>query len=322
MINQEDHIISKGVMDACKILTTQNIKFRENRIEAERRMKELQKNGFHEEYGNLESLRNDYAIFESGFRSNASEHLRLMPIWKYFLSKVTDLDPISALALIIGIEDISRFEYPSKLWGYCGMQPYMIDVNSRKRWFQNKELAIDFVSSMCRKNHSHAETGFKARENEIDQLLESCVYGDGYSPKKVIANEGDNILENCNKFLKNICSIISEDFDGGTGNGFYHQQLRQAEIIEIHKLSKGNHQNITDKLLTEPNAHKELIRHLPKNLVIKANSRARREITRLFLGHLVQYWRQLRDLPNKKPQLRKGCEVIEFPGMSLVFTAL
>ena len=317
MVDHKDHYLSESIVDMCKILTTQYMKFYENRVEAERRMKELQRKGHIEEYNQLEGLRNDYAIFAAGFKHNAVEHLKPMPIWKYFLSQVTDLDEISALALIIGIQDISRFEVPSQLWAYCGMHTYMIDIKTQKRWFETKSIAVGFVDGFIKhKDQMHPSQLEKYRED----LLTQCVWGEGCVPKKVAAKDGDGKLENWNKFLKKICFRISEDFDRGSEDGFYHQFQKKIEIREIKKMSSGDNQNIVNAILADPGMYKELSEKLPTGLVSKANSRARRETVRLFLTHLLQYWRQLRVLPVKKPRLAEGAKMVEFPGIALEFT--
>jgi len=322
MNNQKDPFISKGVLETCKILMTQHFNFLENRLKAERRIEELANKGLDEDLRNLESLITSFDMFENCIRSITDRQLQKFPIWKYFLEKVPDLDKTTALALIVGIEDISRFETPTKLWAYCGMHTYVIDVNSQKRWFESQVHAMDFAKSIIRNRKPGQETDSHAYQDEMDELLNLCVWGSGYVTKKIAAKDGIGKLENWNKFLKKICLKISEGFDQGKDNGFYHQQLRSNELKELRKMSAVNDHNFESIWLADPQMRSNLERQLPKGILAKANSRARRETVRLFLTHLFQYWRQMRRLPSKKPRIPKNGGIIAFPGIPLEFTLL
>jgi len=236
------------------------------------------------------------------------------------LGKVSGLDPTTALALIVGIEDISRFETPSKVWAYCGMHTYMIDVKSQRRWFETQEIAIRFVRSILRHKRGRSENHVKSYEEEQNELLNLCVWGSGYITKTIAARDGVGKLENWNKFLKKICKRIGENFDNDPANGFYHQQLRLKEINELQKMSVVDGHHFEQVWLSDPRLRLNLDRQLPKGTLAKANSRAQRDTVRLFLSHFFQYWRQVRGLPNKKPQSSRGGEIIAFPGIPLEFS--
>jgi len=320
MIDPKDDVISKGILETCKILTSQHFNFLENRVKAEKRIKELTGKGFAEELKDLEGLITSFDMFESCLMSTVDRELKKIPIWHYFLNKVPDLDKINALALVVGIEDVSRFETPTKLWAYCGLHTYMIDVKSQMRWFETKQYAIDFIESMLRSKRLRQEMDAETYRDEVNQRLKLCVWGSGYLTKKIAAKDGTGKLENWNKFLKKICIKISECFDQGKDNGFYHQQVRINELKELRKMAAVEDDNFESIWLADPLLRMNLERQLPPGVLAKANSRAQRETIRLFLSHVFQYWRQMKGMPVKKPRAGNGGEIVSFPGIPLEFT--
>jgi len=97
MNDSNKHTISEGVLETSKILMTQHFNFLENRIKVERRIKEMSDKGFVEEIRDLESLITSYNMFETGIHRNTNRLLQKMPIWNYFLGKVSGLDPTTAV---------------------------------------------------------------------------------------------------------------------------------------------------------------------------------------------------------------------------------
>lgn len=295
-------MIDKNIVGKAKVLTTQFYDMVTTRRKTEYSIKKLPISGS-EKSRLLKEYRTIYASLEADLRVGTDQYLNALPIWKYFLSKVSDLDDMAALALIIGIEDITRFASAAKLWAYCGMNTYMVDKESGKKWFKTKQMAINFVEKILRNKKSQYKT--------VDELLNLCVWGSGYDTKKTAMKDGTE-LGNWNAFLKKVCEGISKDFDQGKGNGFYHQQIEINGLEKLRRISGFEDHNFEKNNLTDL--------QLPAGLLAQINSQARRTTIHLFLTHLLQYWRQMEGLPIKKPVIKNGGKIITFPGMPLEFT--
>lgn len=314
--SKQEHGISKPFIESCKILMTQHFNFVVGRSTTERRIEELKSNGH--DVKNLHSLINCFEMFDEATRKTADGMLEKFPIWEYFLKHVTDLDKLTTLALIAGIVDISRFETSVKLWAYCGMHTYKVEMKTQKRWFETKQQAINFVESILTNKCSIG----KKYEDEVDELLSLCVWGGGYFTKKVAAQDDMGKLENWNRFLKNICLKISDNFDKGSENGFYHKILRSRELKEIHKMTDLIDDNFESIWLADPHMRSNLKRQLPGGILAKANSRAKRETVKIFLSHLFHYWCQMNGLPVRRPHFNEDSEVLSYPGVTLEYTAV
>jgi len=243
----------------------------------------------------FQELDKGYDITLQRIRNRSLLHLESIPLWKEgFLSHVEEIPPVYALALMSSIGDISQFKYPSKLWSYCGMHNYKVDIVSGKRWFNDRQKAVEHVTSVLRTDNFFRELEgtsiFKTELNE--RVNEFCVYGMDYRHEMIAAKRNPKKMVNWNTSLRSLCWRIGESIN--KNQGFYHDLLVKMEEEEASKLRR-----VSDVDLR----------------II--NLQSRRHITKLYLIHIVQYGRQLKGLFSVIPPEGK---IIEYPGFPIVYS--
>jgi len=109
---------------------------------------------------------------ETSIKRDVAKLLRGVPIWEEFFKPVKGVGPCLAGSLIAGIVDISRFEYVSSLWKYCGMD--VVDGEAPKRARGQKISWNPFLRM----------TLYKASDSFIKQNPEKSLYRRLYDEKK------------------------------------------------------------------------------------------------------------------------------------------
>lgn len=290
-----EDINSRRRLEMSKILTLSHISLEKQHVEYNRKI-EQPTSLLSEE--NLQILRRlDTSLLNQQLEINeiAIPSLQKISIWKKFLCRVSDIPAIYLLSLIANIGDISHFNTATKLWAYCGMHNYKVEVNLGRRWFSTMQRATDYVTSVIRINGDFNDMEDTAAfQKEIEDRLKLCVWGSEYHCEKISAKKNPIKLVNWNTFLRDLCWYIGQSIT--KGNGFYH-----SLHIEM----------VSEKISYLRNVNEADIRI--------AELQSARHITKLFLIHVVQYWRQLEGLTTKAPlEGRKGC--IEFPGMPIIYS--
>jgi len=290
-----DNVDQKRKLEMSKILTYNHIVFEDQRHENERSFELLASCSTEQDHEHMKELQSYLDDAQKKIKVIAEKMLGDSPIWHFFLCHVTDVPPIYSFALIVNIADISRFNSASKLWAYCGMHNYKVDVASGKRWFRTRQSAVDFVTSVIRINGEFKDVeATPAFHKEIEERLELCVWGSGYNCEKIAAKSSPKKLVNWNMFFRSLCWRVGESIR--KGHGFYHG--RYLEMV-AEKVCQLHNVNETDVRIVE--------------------LQSARHITKLFLIHTVQYWRQMEGLTTKAPlDGREKC--IEFPGLPIDYS--
>lgn len=290
----DEGVGSKRKYEMSKFLAYNYMTLEGQRNDNERRIERMGSCLNKDDYLSIRNLDFAFACDGKTINDDALKMLEDIPIYNYFLRHVTCIPPVYALALVTSIGDIQRFISATKLWAYFGMHNYRVDVDSGKRWFRTRESAVEFVTSVIRINGE-----FSNIENtsdfdiEVELRLKFCCWGDGYNCEKVAAKSIPKELVNWNVFCRNVCWRIGENIR--KGSGFYHGLYSKMLAQKMEQLSNVNLSDIRN-----------------------AEFNASRHITKLFLIHLVQYWRQHEKLSTKAPLDSK--DNIEFPGIPMVYS--
>lgn len=279
-----------------ELLTYNHIVLKNQRIENKKIMNRMSPYWSANDFNSLKELECFLKNTQLKIRDISEQSLRDVPLWDYFLSRVADVPAVYSWALTANVGQIDEFNNASELWSYCGMHNYKVDIESGKRWFKTKQMAIDFVTSVIKIKWDFKNLkAISSFHKELEERLKLCVWGPKYNCETIAAKTHPQKLVNWKVFLRTLCWEIGESIK--EGHGFYHGLYIQMVSEKVDDF-RGKAHNDSDIRIAE-------------------NDSARR-VTKLFLIHVVQYWRQLEGLAIKAPSdARKRC--IEFPGIPIVY---
>lgn len=282
----------KRRLEMVKSLTLSYIVLDEQRVENVNRIQNVSGMRSQDEIDCMDVLYKSFTQPLDAIKSKADAMLKPIAFWNYFLSYVKEIPAIYLLALITGIRNIKHFEIPSDLWEFCGLHTYEVD-ESGKRWFKNQREAEYFISGIL-----NSTPEFKGMEQtnrykkEFQERLQLCVSGDNYKLIKIAAKSSPKKLRNWDMFFRTVVWHIGHSID--KSDGFYNQQLKKIERIEIKKRE--------NKYLS-----REVIRKLALRLVSK-----------LVLIHIVQNWQQMEGRVVKRPI--DDTNLVDYPGFKIIYS--
>lgn len=201
-------------------------------------------------------------------------HIKDMPIWTEYLSKISGIGPRHASSLIAFIVTPKRFDTVNKLWKYAGLAVdekgniQKLKAGQQANWSQElKKTVYKIEDSFLKvgKGYRKFFDQFKNRETEINEQRSRA-----FQPHK-----------------KQYNAILQEIF----------------ELQKEHVSKKGSRvdSTIVKTAIKKLEEQRDNFPVKPPLTKAHVNQRARRRTGKLFLSHLWAQWRMMLGLPTRKP---------------------
>lgn len=228
---------------------------------------------------------------EGTVKADVKTIIKDLPIWKAWLKKVKGIGPCLGGSLYAGIKDISKFNYTSSLWKYCGQDVIHFcsschsPVDQENSSYKCPKCGpVDTVYGEAPRRERDKMISwspflrtalFKISDSFIRQDPDKCLYRRLYDEKKAIEQKRHpewNICWACKSKMKQVDGFPKCPKCGGQQTGIPHptRKTKKGEIMFMHTG-----------------------RHL--------HNRAKRYCVKIFIQHLWIKWRQLEGLAVTDP---------------------
>lgn len=224
-------------------------------------------------------LTREMSLQEAAARRMALDIVSFHPLWGYFFANMRGISESLATSLMAEIGDISRFNNPSRLWGYAGL---VGGYFKSKCSAGHKFMSASDMHRTCPIFSDDKDTPCGAEVTVVEQVK-------GKAPKRTT---GWHYLFNSR--LKTTCWKISGQLVK-QGDAFYRNlYLTKKEYYRNRAVTEG----LTVLPAPEMKGKTEKDGYMSVGHI---DNRARRHMVKVFLVHLWEAWREVEGLELRTP---------------------
>lgn len=228
-----------------------------------------------------QSISGQFRVCEKILSKQMARSVKQIPIYQEYLQYVKGIGPTLTTKLVAYIQDIERFPKVSMLWKYFGLAPvtYCTNCKTLKRYFPSEYEKLRWIDSTYQKQVNMIypdDENLESKKDNILRKIENSVCNCNNPAPKVMAEKRVSGIASVdyNPRCKDLMYVISDQF------------VKQGKLYkELYKQYKAEETALNKDVLTKMHIH----------------NRTKRKVSKVFLSHLWEKWRELEGLPIRQP---------------------